>query len=175
MLTSYTEQYTGTVTGVTVGTGGSNYTPTNGVVTIPAYPTTLPASDVSAWAKAASKPDYAYSEIGYTIQTTNSAGGAITVDATKPLHEITITAAVSGITFASNSLPEDGHSCHLIITAASDLTVALAHDATMATVSSTAYKSVCPGAEDVSLNIVAGGYVELDLLRIGTKIYVRGV
>ena len=28
----------GTVTGVTVGTGGTNYTPTNGIVTIPAYP-----------------------------------------------------------------------------------------------------------------------------------------
>ena len=33
-------------------------------VTLPAYPTTLPASDVSAWAKAATKPTYSKSEVG---------------------------------------------------------------------------------------------------------------
>lgn len=31
--------------------------------TLPAYPTTLPASDVYAWAKASTKPSYAYSEL----------------------------------------------------------------------------------------------------------------
>ena len=33
-------------------------------VTLPAYPTTLPASDVSAWAKASTKPAYTKSEVG---------------------------------------------------------------------------------------------------------------
>jgi hypothetical protein len=33
-------------------------------VTLPAYPTTLPASDVYAWAKASSKPSYSKSEVG---------------------------------------------------------------------------------------------------------------
>ena len=33
-------------------------------VVLPAYPTTLPASDVSAWAKAATKPSYSKSEVG---------------------------------------------------------------------------------------------------------------
>lgn len=33
-------------------------------VTLPAYPTTLPASDVSAWAKAPQKPSYNKSEVG---------------------------------------------------------------------------------------------------------------
>ena len=33
-------------------------------VTLPAYPTTLPASDVSAWAKASTKPTYTKSEVG---------------------------------------------------------------------------------------------------------------
>ena len=33
-------------------------------VTLPAYPTTLPASDVSAWAKAATKPTYTAAEVG---------------------------------------------------------------------------------------------------------------
>lgn len=35
-------------------------------VTLPAYPTTLPASDVSAWAKASTKPSYSANEIGFT-------------------------------------------------------------------------------------------------------------
>ena len=33
-------------------------------VTLPAYPTTLPASDVQAWAKAATKPTYTKTEVG---------------------------------------------------------------------------------------------------------------
>jgi hypothetical protein len=132
-------------------------------------PTSLPASDVSAWAKASSKPSYAYSEIGYTATETTSEGGAISIDGTTPLQVITISAAVSGITFSA--VPENGHSCHLIITASSALSVAIAHGATMYT----GYTSVCPSAEDVSLDITAGGYIELDLLRVGTKIYVRGV
>ena len=52
----------GTVTQVKVGS--TAYDPSSGVVSLPAYPTTLPASDVSAWAKAASKPTYTASEVG---------------------------------------------------------------------------------------------------------------
>ena len=37
---------------------------TGTTVTLPAYPTTLPASDVPAWAKAATKPTYTKSEVG---------------------------------------------------------------------------------------------------------------
>lgn len=51
----------GSVTGITVG--GVPYSPVSGIVALPAYPTTLPASDVYAWAKAASKPSYSFSEI----------------------------------------------------------------------------------------------------------------
>ena len=51
----------GTVTRVDVGT--TQYSPTDGVVSLPAYPTTLPASDVYAWAKASTKPSYALTEI----------------------------------------------------------------------------------------------------------------
>ena len=53
---------TGTVTGIKVGT--TSYSPSSGVVTIPAYPTSLPASDVYSWAKASSKPTYTASEVG---------------------------------------------------------------------------------------------------------------
>ena len=52
---------TGTVTSIKVGT--TSYNPSNGVVSLPAYPTTLPASDVSAWAKAATKPSYTLDEV----------------------------------------------------------------------------------------------------------------
>lgn len=54
----------GDVTDVTLG--GSSVVDGDGVAVLPAYPTTLPASDVSAWAKASTKPSYDYSEIGNT-------------------------------------------------------------------------------------------------------------
>lgn len=56
---------TGTVTQVKLGS--TAYNPSSGIVSLPAYPTTLPASDVYAWAKAASKPNYSFSEISGTV------------------------------------------------------------------------------------------------------------
>lgn len=164
VLTAYTEQYTGTVTGVTVGTGGTNYTPTNGVVTIPAYPTSLPASDVSSWAKASSKPSYAYSEIGYTVNATSSAGGTLSLNGTTPIHVVTLTGNVSALTLSAN--PAEGHSCHVIFTSTAARTVSIAHDST---------SRVCPGAADVTLNIPANGYVEINFLTANSKVYVRGI
>lgn len=154
----------GTVTGVTVGSGGTNYTPTNGVVTIPAYPTTLPASDVYSWAKAASKPSYNYSEIGYTANAVTSAGGTLSLDGTIPLHVVTLTGNVSALTLSAN--PSAGHSCHVIFTATSARTISIAHDAT---------NRVCPQAKAVTLTITAKGYAEVDFLNANNKIYVRGV
>lgn len=49
----------------TVYIGSTEYAPdATGKVTLPTYPTTLPASDVYSWAKASSKPAYTYSEVG---------------------------------------------------------------------------------------------------------------
>lgn len=59
---------TGTVTQVKVG--NTAYDPSSGVVSLPAYPTTLPASDVSSWAKAANKPTYTAAEVGALPDTT---------------------------------------------------------------------------------------------------------
>lgn len=53
----------GGLASVTVKLGTTAYDSVDGVVSLPAYPTTLPASDISAWAKAANKPTYAWSEI----------------------------------------------------------------------------------------------------------------
>lgn len=58
----------GTVTSVKVGT--TSYNPSSGVVSLPAYPTTLPASDVSSWAKQSTKPSYTASEVGALPDTT---------------------------------------------------------------------------------------------------------
>ncbi len=46
-----------------VKVGSTSYAPSSGVVSLPAYPTTLPASDVYAWAKAATKPSYTLDEV----------------------------------------------------------------------------------------------------------------
>lgn len=49
----------------TVFIDSTEYAPdANGKVTLPAYPTSLPASDVYSWAKAATKPSYTASEVG---------------------------------------------------------------------------------------------------------------
>lgn len=61
---------TGTVTGVKVGS--TSYSPSSGVVSLPAYPTSLPASDVYSWAKASSKPSYTYSEVGAASEWTKT-------------------------------------------------------------------------------------------------------
>lgn len=127
-------------------------------------PTSLPASDVSTWAKASSKPSYAYSEIGYSVNAVSSSGGTVSLAGTTPLHLVTLTGNVSALTLSSN--PAAGHSCHVIFTAAAKQTVAIAHDAT---------SRVCPGAEDISIEIPAGGYAEIDFLAAGDKVYVRGV
>lgn len=47
--------------------GGTEQAITNKTINLPAYPTTLPASDVSAWAKASTKPSYNFSEIGGSV------------------------------------------------------------------------------------------------------------
>lgn len=49
----------------TVFIDSTEYAPdANGKVTLPAYPTSLPASDVYSWAKASTKPSYTASEVG---------------------------------------------------------------------------------------------------------------
>lgn len=53
---------------------GTEQTISNKEVNLPAYPTTLPASDVQAWAKAATKPTYQFSEIE---------GGTLAIDVAK--------------------------------------------------------------------------------------------
>ena len=73
-----------TITPVTqVKVGTTTYNPTSGAVSLPAYPTTLPASDVYDWAKASTKPSYTASEVGAlststTYAASDTVGGAAT-------------------------------------------------------------------------------------------------
>lgn len=122
------------------------------------------ASDVYSWAKAENKPSYAYSEIGYTVSTTSSAGGTLSLAGTTPLHVVTLTGNVSALSLSAN--PAEGHSCHVIFTAASAQTVTITHDSA---------DRVCPRATNVTLSIPADGYVEVDFLCAGGKVFVRGV
>lgn len=74
-VVSVTGQTHGTVTRVDIGS--TQYAPdASGVVGLPAYPTSLPASDVYAWAKAATKPSYSFSEL--TSHPTTISGYGIT-------------------------------------------------------------------------------------------------
>lgn len=61
----------------TVKVGDTSYSQIDGVVSLPAYPTTLPASDVKAWAKADNKPTYTASEVGALASTTTHLSGDI--------------------------------------------------------------------------------------------------
>ena len=57
--------------GISDVTLGGTTVVSNGVAVLPAYPTSLPASDVSAWAKASTKPTYTASEVGALPSTTS--------------------------------------------------------------------------------------------------------
>jgi hypothetical protein len=74
------------VQSVKIGTSSTEYK-SGTTVTLPAYPTTLPASDVSSWAKASSKPTYTASEVGALADTTTLAD--LTTDST----HLTVTTA----------------------------------------------------------------------------------
>ena len=106
---------------------------------------------------------FIYGNITYGVNTATGSG-AITLDGSIPLHVINLSGNVSSVSLSTN--PSSGHSCHVIFSASSEYTVAIAHDAT---------NRVCPEAEDISLTIPAGGYAEIDFLSANNKIYVRGV
>lgn len=122
-----------------------------------------PASDVYSWAKASSKPSYGYGEISYGVNTVTTSG-AISLNGTTPVHVVTLNGNASSVALSAN--PPAGHSCHVIFFSTAARTVVIAHDAT---------NRVCPKAANVTLNVPANGYVEVDFLNAGSKVWVRGV
>lgn len=66
---SYTASEVGAVSSVKIGT--NTYSPnSNGLVTLPTYPSSLPASDVYSWAKQSTKPSYTATEVGAVSKVT---------------------------------------------------------------------------------------------------------
>ena len=63
------------ITPSSIGAATSGHTHTKANITD--FPTSMPASDVSAWAKAASKPGYNFSEISGTVDVTKQLSGTI--------------------------------------------------------------------------------------------------
>ena len=82
---------TGGATGiVTIRVNGADYTSSNGIVTLPNYPTvptSLPASDVYSWAKAATKPSYTASEVGALSTKGGTLSGGLTISSGNLLVE----------------------------------------------------------------------------------------
>lgn len=130
---------------------------------------------VADWAKSAEKPVYNYSETQYAINKATTEGGTVSIDASIPVHEIIATGNISAVTFAEGTVPEEGHSCHIIVKAAVACTINIANGATVATVDGVGFTTICPKSADISLDVTAGGYIEFDLFRIGESIYVRGI
>ncbi len=61
-----------------LGAAAKSHTHTKADITD--FPTSMPASDVSAWAKADTKPSYAYSELTGTVDATTKLSGVIPAD-----------------------------------------------------------------------------------------------
>lgn len=124
----------------------ADWNASSGVAQILNKPSSLPASDVSAWAKAATKPTYSLSEVGATASVV-----AITTN----------TSSSCSITGGIN----DGKTQTIIYTnsTASDLTVTVP----------TTYET--PNGQAIELTCVAGGYSEVNYININGTIYARGL
>lgn len=127
-------------------------------------------SAVPSWAKETNKPSYTYSEVGYSVNAVSNNSGTVSLAGTTPVHVVTTTANITSLTLSS--APSDGHSCHIILTASAEKTVSI--PATFTTVSS---KTVVypEGSGPIDLTIPAGGYVEVDFLTCGNKVFVRAI
>ena len=134
-------------------------------VTLPAYPTTLPASDVQAWAKAASKPTYTKSEVGLGNVTNDKQVKGL-ASGTTAGHVVTwgadgYTVADSGFTigvsvpanakFTDTTYGVAGSSLGLVKTASGTNKVAVAGDGTMS-VSAISTDILSQGSNTLILN-----------------------
>ena len=139
----------GTVTQVKIGS--TAYNPSSGVVSLPAYPTTLPASDVSSWAKASSKPSYTASEVGAIATTAKgAASGVAELDANGKVPSSQLPAYVDDVLeyTAKSSFPATGETGKIYVDTSTNLTyrwsgsayVEISPSLALGTTSSTAYR-----------------------------------
>lgn len=116
----------------------------------------------------ASKPSYAMSEVSVSAQTV-AYSPALSIDySLGNIAEVTLTGNVTSI------LPQniaDGHQLHVFLKAAASNTASVS-----VSIGSAAGALTLPdSASDISLSIAPGGYAEVNFLRVGNNIYVRGV
>ena len=139
----------GTVTQVKVGS--TAYNASSGVVSLPAYPTTLPASDVSSWAKASSKPSYTASEVGAIASTAKgAASGVAELDANGKVPSSQLPSYVDDVLeyTAKSSFPTTGETGKIYVDTTTNLTyrwsgsayVEISPSLALGTTSSTAYR-----------------------------------
>lgn len=135
----------------TVKVGSTSYSPSSGVVSLPAYPTTLPASDVSSWAKASSKPSYTASEVGAIATTAKgAASGVAELDANGKVPSSQLPAYVDDVLeyTAKSSFPTTGETGKIYVDTTTNLTyrwsgsayVEISPSLALGTTSSTAYR-----------------------------------
>ena len=139
----------GTVTQVKVGS--TAYNPSSGVVSLPAYPTSLPASDVYSWAKASSKPSYTASEVGAIATTAKGAtGGVAELDSNGKVPSSQLPSYVDDVLeyTAKSSFPTTGETGKIYVDTTTNLTyrwsgsayVEISPSLALGTTSSTAYR-----------------------------------
>ena len=123
-----------------------------------------------------------YGDVEYDTTTAtdnNLTSGALQLDGTIPVQIVSLTGAVTSVSFASGKLPPIGHSCHIIFTSSTSTTVSLAH------INTGSVRYICPGGTNPDdLEVTADGYAEIDFLRMPDTeesgdtvswIYVRGI
>jgi len=121
-----------------------------------------PASDVSAWAKAATKPSYSWSEISDTPTVLSS----VPTEYKKSYASVVSVSANKNNVTCPSTLSATGEECTVLYVnsgTTADYTVTI----------STSYKT--PDGEQLSLTCPKGGYCEVNYLKIGNTIYARGV
>lgn len=137
------------------------------------YGTAEPASDVSQITNITTDniSNYTitnYSQLAYTRDTTTgnitTEGGHLTLDGTNAIIKISTSGNISGISLST--LPENNHSCHLIVKNIATGNISLIMNG------NTTY--ICPEG-NVNITIAAGSYGELDLLNLDGEIFVRGI
>lgn len=129
-----------------VNVGNTEYTPSDGTVSLPAYPTTLPASDVYSWAKEENKPSYTLSEVGAAASVV-----ALTAD-------VNSTCSITGVGNA-------GKMETIVYTNSSGSSKTVTIPNTYST----------PSGAAIVLTVPDGGYCEVNYLNISGTIYARGV
>ena len=80
----------GKVEGITLNSNNYYPEPTTKLITLPNYPTTLPASDVYSWAKQPNKPSYSFGELSSHPTTLGGYGitDAVTIDTYQEIYGI---------------------------------------------------------------------------------------